>query len=330
MAEKISTEDLHLDGPGGRRPQAGRASGPGLDDVPGQAADGARRRAGTGRARPRRAPTRFPRRRGRRDRQRRPGPATGAAGEPFSHVSRGLAAACDRRSASVSERTSISAWSPCTPIDGWSPDQSEWFRSERQQPLRPADAVPPGPGCLVDLGCGTGDLTRSCTWDGGPADGRDRSSRPCGPGPVGLRRCGRALVQAGRHRDWLDEGLDLVLPTHHSSRSMTISTSWRGCAPPSVPMGSWPSRCRPTPGTLHTCWRRRWPTSLRSSMRSTGTFRQTRRFELWPELYADLLYELGEGSSRAHGGLRPRSSRRARSSNGSWAPSLRLIPRGWS
>ena len=51
MAEKISKEDLHLDWTSaGRRAQAGRAPRPGLDDLPGQAADRARRRAGAGRA----------------------------------------------------------------------------------------------------------------------------------------------------------------------------------------------------------------------------------------------------------------------------------------
>jgi trans-aconitate 2-methyltransferase len=49
-----------------------------------------------------------------------------------------------------------------TPIDGWNPDQYERFRSERQQPfddlLMLCHPVPGGR--VVDLGCGTGDLTR--------------------------------------------------------------------------------------------------------------------------------------------------------------------------
>jgi trans-aconitate 2-methyltransferase len=49
-----------------------------------------------------------------------------------------------------------------TPIDGWSPDQYERFRSERQQPfddlLMLCHPVPGGR--VVDLGCGTGDLTK--------------------------------------------------------------------------------------------------------------------------------------------------------------------------
>jgi trans-aconitate 2-methyltransferase len=49
-----------------------------------------------------------------------------------------------------------------TPLDGWNPDQYERFRSERQQPfddlLALCDPVPGGR--VVDLGCGTGDLTR--------------------------------------------------------------------------------------------------------------------------------------------------------------------------
>jgi trans-aconitate 2-methyltransferase len=48
-----------------------------------------------------------------------------------------------------------------TPIDGWSPDQYERFRSERQQPFDDLLALchPIADGRVVDLGCGTGDLT---------------------------------------------------------------------------------------------------------------------------------------------------------------------------
>jgi trans-aconitate 2-methyltransferase len=48
-----------------------------------------------------------------------------------------------------------------TPIDGWNPDQYERFRSERREPfddlLALCEPVPNGE--IVDLGCGTGDLT---------------------------------------------------------------------------------------------------------------------------------------------------------------------------
>jgi trans-aconitate 2-methyltransferase len=49
-----------------------------------------------------------------------------------------------------------------TPIDGWSPEQYERFRSERQQPFDDLLTLchPVPGGRIVDLGCGTGDLTK--------------------------------------------------------------------------------------------------------------------------------------------------------------------------
>src|ERR1700735_1753669 len=49
-----------------------------------------------------------------------------------------------------------------TPIDGWNPDQYERFRSERQQPFDDLLMLchPVTSGQIVDLGCGTGDLTK--------------------------------------------------------------------------------------------------------------------------------------------------------------------------
>ena len=49
-----------------------------------------------------------------------------------------------------------------TPIDGWSPDQYERFRSELQQPFDDLLLLchPVPGGRVVDLGCGTGDLIK--------------------------------------------------------------------------------------------------------------------------------------------------------------------------
>ncbi len=48
-----------------------------------------------------------------------------------------------------------------TPLDGWNPDQYHRFRSERRQPFDDLLALchPVPHGRIVDLGCGTGDLT---------------------------------------------------------------------------------------------------------------------------------------------------------------------------
>ena len=48
-----------------------------------------------------------------------------------------------------------------TPIEGWNPDQYERFFAERRQPFDDLVAlcIPVPGGRVVDLGCGTGDLT---------------------------------------------------------------------------------------------------------------------------------------------------------------------------
>ena len=101
-----------------------------------------------------------------------PFPPGGAAREPVAHAGGGLAArySPDGRRASR-KRVNMTAVT-VTPIDGWSPDQYHRFRSERREAFDDLlDLCVPVPaGRVVDLGCGTGDLT------GGPA--RARASRP--------------------------------------------------------------------------------------------------------------------------------------------------------
>ena len=99
IADKITKEDLHLDWAAHGRPaQTRRASRPGLDHVPGQAADRARRRCRRGARGRRRAAARHAPRVGGRDGRRHPRAPAGAAREPFAHVSRRVAA---RRAARV-------------------------------------------------------------------------------------------------------------------------------------------------------------------------------------------------------------------------------------
>jgi len=101
-----------------------------------------------------------------------------------------------------------------TPIDGWSPDQYEQFRAERQQPfddlLRLCGPVPGGR--VVDLGCGTGDLTKILHETSGADEtvGIDAS-----PAMLARAQAAHADVPglsfaSGDIATWLDEGLDLV------------------------------------------------------------------------------------------------------------------------
>ena len=101
-----------------------------------------------------------------------------------------------------------------TPIDGWSPDQYERFRSERQQPFDDLLTLchPVPGGRTVDLGCGTGDLTKILHEEMASKEtvGVDSS-------PAMLARAqsahadvaGLSFAQADI-ATWLDEGLDLV------------------------------------------------------------------------------------------------------------------------
>jgi trans-aconitate 2-methyltransferase len=101
-----------------------------------------------------------------------------------------------------------------TPIDGWNPDQYERFRSERQQPFNDLLLLcqPVPGGRVVDLGCGTGDLTKILhdEMEAEHTVGVDSS-------PAMLARAQHAYgeipgisFQQGDIATWLDDGVDLV------------------------------------------------------------------------------------------------------------------------
>ena len=299
MAEKITHggSPPRLGRHGGR-PQAGRTPGPGLDDVPGQAADGARRRAGAARARPRRAPTGFPRRRGRRHGERRPGAAAGAAREPFSHVSRRLAAwgAAGGRRASRDglNMTAVTV----TPIDGWSPDQYERFRSERQQPFDDLLTLchPVPGGRVVDLGCGTGDLTKILHEEMAAEQtvGIDSSPAMLARAQSAYADVAGLSFKQGDIATWLDEGLDLVFANaslqwidDHLNLLARMRTA---LAPDGQLAFQVPANYRHPSHLLAQAVANETPFIDALD----GDVPEDRgRFVLSPELYADLLYELG-------------------------------------
>ena len=185
-----------------------------------------------------------------------------------------------------------------TPIDGWSPDQYERFRSQRQQPfddlLMLCQPVPGGG--VVDLGCGTGDLTKVLHEEMQAKEtvGIDSSPTMLARAPrVVPRRAGSVLRPQATSPPGSVKGSIWSSPTRRCNGSTTTSTSWRACARRWPPTGSWPSRCRRTTATRRTSWRTPWPTSP-VHRRPRGDAPEDRgRFVLSPELYADLLYELG-------------------------------------
>jgi trans-aconitate 2-methyltransferase len=101
-----------------------------------------------------------------------------------------------------------------TPIDGWSPDQYERFRSERQQPFDDLLTLchPVPGGRVVDLGCGTGDLTKVLheEMEAGETVGIDSSEAMLGRAHTAHAKIPGLTFEQGDIAKWLGEGLDLV------------------------------------------------------------------------------------------------------------------------
>jgi trans-aconitate 2-methyltransferase len=185
-----------------------------------------------------------------------------------------------------------------TPIDGWSPDQYEQFRAERQQPfddlLRLCDPVPGGR--VVDLGCGTGDLTKILheTSEAEETVGIDAS-----PAMLARAQAAHADVPglsfaSGDIATWLDEGLDLVFA---NASLQWVDDHLYLLARMRTALGENGQLAFQVPANY------RHPSHLLAQQVANeppfidalyGDVPEDRgRFVLSPELYADLLYELG-------------------------------------
>jgi trans-aconitate 2-methyltransferase len=185
-----------------------------------------------------------------------------------------------------------------TPIDGWSPDQYERFRSERQQPFDDLLTLchPVEGGRVVDLGCGTGDLTRilheelkaeeTVGIDSSPAM-LARAQSELGDVP------GLSFVQ-GDISTWLDEGIDLVFANaslqwidDHLNLLARMRTALREDGQLAFQV---PANFRHPSHVLAQAVANESP--FIDAL--YGDVPEDRgRFVLSPELYADLLYELG-------------------------------------
>jgi trans-aconitate 2-methyltransferase len=171
-----------------------------------------------------------------------------------------------------------------TPIDGWNPDQYERFRSERQQPFDDLLMLchPVTGGQVVDLGCGTGDLTKILheEMNAKATVGIDSS-------PAMLERAEAAYgnveglsFKQGDISSWLGEGLHLNLLARMRTSlgpdgqlAFQVPANFRH---PSHILAQEVANESPFIDALY------------------GDVPEDRgRFVLSPELYADLLYELG-------------------------------------
>jgi trans-aconitate 2-methyltransferase len=185
-----------------------------------------------------------------------------------------------------------------TPIEGWNPDQYERFAAERRQPfddLRALCAPVPG-GKVVDLGCGTGNLTVELHQDMQAATtvGVDsseamleRAQADHGDEPGVSFVCGDIAT-------WLGEGLDLVFANaslHWVDDHLNLLARMR------TALGTGGQLAFQVPANF------RHPSHvLARQVANEAPFfealdedvpQDRGRFVLSPEIYADLLYELG-------------------------------------
>jgi trans-aconitate 2-methyltransferase len=185
-----------------------------------------------------------------------------------------------------------------TPIDGWSPEQYERFRSERQQPfddlLMLCHPVPGGRA--VDLGCGTGDLTKILheEMEAEQTVGIDSSEAMLERAQATHSAIPGLSFEQGDIATWLGEGLDLVFANaslQWVDDHLNLLARMRTALSPDGQMAfQVPANYRhPSHVLAH-------QVAIEPPFIDAldGDAPEDRgRFVLSPELYADLLYELG-------------------------------------
>jgi trans-aconitate 2-methyltransferase len=185
-----------------------------------------------------------------------------------------------------------------TPIDGWSPDQYERFRSERQQPfddlLMLCHPVPDGR--IVDLGCGTGDLTKVLHEEMQAKEtvGVDSSTAMLTRAQsTHAEVAGLSFAQADI-ATWLDEGLDLVFANaslQWIDDHLNLLARMRTALGPDGQLAfQVPANYR-HPSHVLALTVANEPPFIDALYGDVPEDRG--RFVLSPEVYADLLYELG-------------------------------------
>jgi len=185
-----------------------------------------------------------------------------------------------------------------TPIDGWSPDQYERFRSQRQEPfddlLALCEAVPGGR--IVDLGCGTGDLTKVLHQSLGAVEtvGIDSSATMLERAQADHADVRGLSFAAGDIATWLGEDLNLVFANaslQWINDHLNLLARMRTALVPGGQLAfQVPSNFRhPSHILAH-------QVAAESPFLEAldGDVPEDRgRYVLTPEVYADLLYELG-------------------------------------
>jgi trans-aconitate 2-methyltransferase len=185
-----------------------------------------------------------------------------------------------------------------TPIDGWNPDQYERFHAERRQPFDDLVALcrPVPGGRIVDLGCGTGNLTTELHQQLRAAEtvGVDSSDSMLARAHAEHGEVPGLSFESGDIATWLGRDLSLVFA---NASLQWIDDHLGLLARMRTALGEGGQLAFQVPSNF------RHPSHLLAQQVANespfidaldGNVPEDRgRFVLSPELYADLLYELG-------------------------------------
>jgi trans-aconitate 2-methyltransferase len=185
-----------------------------------------------------------------------------------------------------------------TPIEGWNPDQYERFQAERRQPFDDLVALctPVPGGRVVDLGCGTGNLTAELHQrvDAAETVGVDSSDAMLARAQQNHGGVPGLTFTPGNIETWLGHGLDLVFA---NASFQWVDDHLNLLARMRTALGPGGQLAFQVPSNY------RHPSHLLArQVANEAPFidaleedapEDRGRFVLSPEIYADLLYELG-------------------------------------
>jgi trans-aconitate 2-methyltransferase len=185
-----------------------------------------------------------------------------------------------------------------TPLEGWNPDQYERFFAERRQPFDDLLALctPVPGGRVVDLGCGTGNLTVELheRMQAAETVGIDSSESMLARAKANHADVPGLTFDEGNIETWLGAGLDLVFANaslHWVDDHLNLLARMR------TALGSGGQLAFQIPSNF-----RHASHLLARQVANEAPFIDALdedapddrgRFVLSPEIYADLLYELG-------------------------------------
>jgi trans-aconitate 2-methyltransferase len=185
-----------------------------------------------------------------------------------------------------------------TPIDGWNPEQYERFRSERRQPFDDLLALctPVPGGRIVDLGCGTGDLTAELHVALGAEStvGVELSESMLARAKEDHAHIAGLSFEPGDISSWLGEDLNLVFANaslQWVDDHLNLLARMRTALAPNGELAfQVPANFR---HPSHVLARQVANESPFIDALDGDVPEDRGRYVLLPELYADLLYELG-------------------------------------